>query len=204
MINNPICVLKSEQLVHILALEQTLSHPYVAPDPQSNEPNYDIILRGATAVQANKKLVMIHDWLMFLERPNRLSDQDYTALVRQASHFFLDEYILWKRDPKEHISKYSISTVALKLYMWDMTTQDTVAFTQPELLSSSTIGGLLWARTSCGMSRCATFVKAGKLNKCSSHPSSQLLCRSSRRCTWTLCTYRTLVALHTSCRGDAH
>jgi hypothetical protein len=32
-----------------------------------------------------------------------------------------------------------------------MTTQDTAAFTQPELLLLSTIGGLLWARTSHGM-----------------------------------------------------
>jgi hypothetical protein len=96
MINNPIRALKSEQLVHILTLEQTLSHPYITPDPQINEPNYDITLRGAAAVQADEKLAMIHNWLTFLERPNRLSDQDYTVLVRQALHFFLDEHILWK------------------------------------------------------------------------------------------------------------
>jgi hypothetical protein len=51
-------------------------------------------------VQAEEKLAMIHDWLMFLERPDGLSDQDYMALVCQASHFFLDEHILWKRDPQ--------------------------------------------------------------------------------------------------------
>jgi hypothetical protein len=94
MINNPTCTLKSEQLVHILTLEQTLSHPYITPDPQINKSNYNIILRGATAIQANKKLAMIHDWLTFLERPNGLSDQDYMALVHQASCFFLDECIL--------------------------------------------------------------------------------------------------------------
>jgi hypothetical protein len=51
-------------------------------------------------MQADKKLAMIHDWLTFLERPNGLSDQDYAAVIRQAAWFFLDEHILWKRDPQ--------------------------------------------------------------------------------------------------------
>jgi hypothetical protein len=100
MINNPIHALKSERLVHVLALKQTLSHPYTVPDPQIYEPNYDIIPRSTTAMQADEKLAMIHDWLTFLERPNGLSDQDYAAVIRQAVWFFLDEHILWKRDPQ--------------------------------------------------------------------------------------------------------
>jgi hypothetical protein len=100
MINNPIRAPKSERLVHVLALEQTLSHPYTTPDPQIYEPNYDIIPRSATAIQADEKLAMIHDWLTFLERPDGLSDQDYAAVIRQAARFFLDEHILWKRDPQ--------------------------------------------------------------------------------------------------------
>jgi hypothetical protein len=43
---------------------------------------------------------MIHNWLTFLEQPDGLSDQDYMALVHQASRFFLDEHILWKQDPQ--------------------------------------------------------------------------------------------------------
>ena len=43
MINNLIPAPRSEQLVHVLALEHTYSHPYKTPDPQINEPNYDII-----------------------------------------------------------------------------------------------------------------------------------------------------------------
>jgi hypothetical protein len=100
MINNPIRMPKSEQLVHVLALEQTLSHPYTTPDPQIYEPNYNIIPRSATAIQANEKLAMIHNWLTFLERPDGLSDQDYVAVIRQAARFFLDKHILWKRDPQ--------------------------------------------------------------------------------------------------------
>ena len=41
---------------------------------------------------------MVHDWLTFLERPEGLSDQDYAALIHFASRFFLDDFILWKRD----------------------------------------------------------------------------------------------------------
>jgi hypothetical protein len=100
MINNPIRTPKSEQLVHVLALEQTLSHPYAVPDPQIYEPNYNIIPISTTVIQADKKLAMIHDWLMFLERPDGLSDQDYTAVIRQAVCFFLDKHILWKQDPQ--------------------------------------------------------------------------------------------------------
>ena len=51
-------------------------------------------------MQADKKLAMIHDWLTFMERPEGLSDQDYAAMIRQASRFFLDQHILWKRDPQ--------------------------------------------------------------------------------------------------------
>jgi hypothetical protein len=149
MINNPIHAPKSEQLVHILALKQTLSHPYVAPDPQSNEPNYNIIPRGTAAIQADEKLVMIHDWLMFLEQPNGLSDQDYMALVHQALHFFLDEHILWKQDPQGahkqvlywhchieaihaghdnagHRSFYTTRALIIKHYWWPFMGQDIV------------------------------------------------------------------------------
>jgi hypothetical protein len=100
MINNPIHTLKSEQLVHVLTLEQILSHPYAIPDPQIYKPNYNIILRSATAIQADEKLAMIHDWLMFLEQPDSLSDQDYMAVICQAAWFFLDKHILWKQDPQ--------------------------------------------------------------------------------------------------------
>jgi hypothetical protein len=98
MINNPVPAPSSERLVHVLALEPTFSQPYNTPDAQIDEPNYDIIPRGTVAVQVDKKLEMVHNWLAFLERLEGLSDQDYTALVRQVARFFLDDHILWKRD----------------------------------------------------------------------------------------------------------
>jgi hypothetical protein len=87
MINNPIHTPKLERLVHVLALEQMLSHPYVTPNPQRYEPNYDIIPRSATAMQANEKLAMIHDWLTFLERPDGLSCHDSTHNYDTDTHF---------------------------------------------------------------------------------------------------------------------
>src|ERR1700761_1356784 len=100
MINAPIAAPRSERLVHVLALEATHAYAHTVPDAQSYEPNYDSIPRSAAAMQADVKLAMIHDWLTFLERPGDISDQDYAALIRQASRFFLDENILWKRDPQ--------------------------------------------------------------------------------------------------------
>jgi hypothetical protein len=100
MINHPIAAPQSIKLVHALALETTHAYAHAVPDAHRYEPNYDTILQGATAIQADLKLAMIHDWLTFLERPGGLSDQDYATLIRQASSFFLDENILWKRDPQ--------------------------------------------------------------------------------------------------------
>ena len=100
MINIQVPVPCLERLVHILALEPTFSHAYTTPDAQFGEPNYDFIPRSATVTQADEKLAMIHEWLTFLEQPEGLTDQDYTALIRQAMHFFLDKQILWKRDPQ--------------------------------------------------------------------------------------------------------
>jgi hypothetical protein len=100
MINHPIAAPQSIKLVHALALETMHAYAHAVPDAHRYEPNYDTIPRGAAAIQADLKLAMIHDWLTFLERPGSLSDQDYAALIRQASHFFLDENILWKHDPQ--------------------------------------------------------------------------------------------------------
>ena len=66
------------------------------PNTQIDKPNHDLIPRNAAAMPADKKLAMIHDWLMFMEQPEGLSDQDYTVLIQQALHFFLDQHILWK------------------------------------------------------------------------------------------------------------
>ena len=69
MINQPIRAPRSEEFVHVLALEPTFGHAYDVPDAQIDEPNYDLIPRNAAAMQADKKLAMIHDWLTFMERP---------------------------------------------------------------------------------------------------------------------------------------
>ena len=96
MINHLIPTPQSENLVHVLTLELTLSHAHDTPDAQVDELNYDLIPRTAAATQADKKLAMVHDWLTFLEHPGNISDQDYAALICQVLHFFLDEHILWK------------------------------------------------------------------------------------------------------------
>ena len=69
MINQPICAPRSEKFAHVLALEPTFSHAHDVPDAQIDKPNYDLIPRNAAAMQADKKLAMIHDWLTFMERP---------------------------------------------------------------------------------------------------------------------------------------
>ena len=65
-------------------------------------PNYDDVPRSAAVMRADNKLILINDWLEFLERPDGLSDQDYATLICAAARFFLDKHILWKRDPQGH------------------------------------------------------------------------------------------------------
>ena len=67
---------------------------------QLGEPNYDIMPCIKAAVQADKQLEMVHNWLMFFEQPEGLSDQDQASLAQYASWFFLDDSVLWKQDPQ--------------------------------------------------------------------------------------------------------
>ena len=67
MINIPVPAPCSERLIHVLALEPMFSHAYTTPDTQFSEPNYNLILRSASWIQADEKLAMVHEWLTFLE-----------------------------------------------------------------------------------------------------------------------------------------
>src|SRR6201996_1396778 len=98
MVNHAVAAPKTEQFLMTLALEKTMAHLYVVPDPQINEPNYDIIPWSEAAVKAETRLEMVHEWLTFLERPEGLSDQEHVWLICFAAWFFLDDHILWKRD----------------------------------------------------------------------------------------------------------
>ena len=69
-------------------------------DELITEPNYHLVPRSVAAVQADKRLEMAHDWLTFLDRPPNMPDQEYANLVWFASKFFIDDGVLWKRDPQ--------------------------------------------------------------------------------------------------------
>ena len=82
MVNRTVAAPRSEQFMVVLTLEKMLEHLYNIPDPQSYEPNYDIIPRSMSAVSADKRLEMVHGWLEFLERPDDVSDQEHSAIIR--------------------------------------------------------------------------------------------------------------------------
>jgi hypothetical protein len=147
MINHPIAAPQSIKLVHALALETMHAYAHAVPDAHRYEPNYDTIPWRAAAIQADLKLAMIHDWLTFLERPGGLSDQDYATLICQVSCFFLDENILWKRNPQGmhkcvlyrhrrveaihaghddvgHCGFYATCAIIVECYWWPFMAQD--------------------------------------------------------------------------------
>ncbi|KAF8263161.1 hypothetical protein EI94DRAFT_1598718, partial [Lactarius quietus] len=100
MINQPVPALRTTKLVFTLALEVTLARPYVIADPRTYKANYNTIPRSTVAVQVDRWLEMAHNWLTFLERPEGTNEQDHMAVIRLAARLFLDDNILWKRDPQ--------------------------------------------------------------------------------------------------------
>ena len=96
MVNQTVAVPCTEQFLLMLALEKRMAHPYVVPNPPSEKPNYDVILRSFAAAKAEMCLEMVHKWLTFLECPDGLSDQEHECWIWFATCFFLDDHVLWK------------------------------------------------------------------------------------------------------------
>ena len=44
-----------------------------------------------SAVQTNKKLKLVHEWLTFHSRPNGVTDHEYESLTKYAERFFIDD-----------------------------------------------------------------------------------------------------------------
>ena len=53
-----------------------------------------------TAILADKRLEMAHNWLISMERPDSISDHEYSLVICYATGFFINGGILWKRDPQ--------------------------------------------------------------------------------------------------------
>src|ERR1700761_6986335 len=59
MVSHAVVAPKTEQFLMTLALEKMMAHPYMVPDLQINEPNYNIILQSEAAVKAEMQLEMV-------------------------------------------------------------------------------------------------------------------------------------------------
>ena len=151
MINPSIPAPRSGQLVHTLAMEVTPSRAHGIPDAMPHSPNYDSVPRSAAAMRADNKLIQINDWLEFLERPEDLSDQDYAALIRAAARFFLDEHILWKRDPQGHHKRVLYRHRRLEAIQVAHDDAGHRGFYATRAIITEHIGGRSWAKTSLGM-----------------------------------------------------
>ncbi|SRR6266702_1505910 len=99
MINNPISAPQTNQLLYTLTTKVACRTADM-DDELITEPNYHLVPRSITAVQADKRLEMAHDWLAFLDRLPNMPDQEYANLVHFTSKFFIDDGVLWKRDPQ--------------------------------------------------------------------------------------------------------
>ena len=56
--------------------------------------------RTKAATLADRRLEKAHDWLISMERPDGITDHEFSLIIRYAANFFVSDGILWKRDPQ--------------------------------------------------------------------------------------------------------
>ena len=88
------------KLICTFAVEQATQRPTDITDSDRSEPpiEYYKVPRSAAAILADKRLAMVHDWLITLERPDPISDHEFSLVIHYTSGFFVDNGALWKRD----------------------------------------------------------------------------------------------------------
>src|ERR1700761_5757810 len=59
---------------------------------------YHMIPRNMSAVQANKKLELVHKWLTFCSRPDGVTNCEYKLLTKYTERFFIDDGGMWRRN----------------------------------------------------------------------------------------------------------
>lgn len=72
----------------------------VARLPEITPVSYERFPRSAKALQLEKRLPLIKDWLSELRRPADMTDREYQGFMRFAVQFFVNpEGRLWRKDP---------------------------------------------------------------------------------------------------------
>ncbi len=102
LLNPPTPEAGSAKLLCAFVQEQTVQCPTNIMDSnrEDNPLEYQQVPHMETAVQANKWLEMVHDWLNSFERPNDITDHEYVLVICYTTGFFLDNNTLWKCDPQ--------------------------------------------------------------------------------------------------------
>ncbi len=72
----------------------------IGPDQSETTLEYRQVPCTETAVLADKRLEMAHDWLISFERPDNITQHEYALIIHYASGFFTDTNTLWKCDPQ--------------------------------------------------------------------------------------------------------
>ena len=80
-----------------LALQLATPRPSALADSDAPIEYYKVLCSEAV-IQADKRLAAAHNWLITFERPGDISNHKYALIIRYASGFFVDDYVLWKRN----------------------------------------------------------------------------------------------------------
>ncbi len=102
LLNPPALSSASFQLLCVLTMEQVQPRPKTVSDANHADPPiqyYQIPWLGK-ATFVDKRLEAAHDWLVHFERLSNVDHHKYNLIIRYASGFFMDDYVLWKCDPQ--------------------------------------------------------------------------------------------------------
>jgi hypothetical protein len=93
---------KLDQLLCAFTMEQANQAPADTENSAWEDPSldYQTVPRTVTAIAANRRLEMAHDWLNTLEHPQDTSDHEYSLVIRYVSGFFTNKGVLWKCGPQ--------------------------------------------------------------------------------------------------------
>jgi hypothetical protein len=67
-----------------------------------NSTSYNIVPRSEESNKADRQLLKVQHWLDTLERPDGLTDTEYTTFMRYCTRFFVSDNRLWRKDLKGH------------------------------------------------------------------------------------------------------
>jgi len=90
----------SPKFVSTFVQRQDLSGEEEDDRQSSFEDSYEAIPRSDAAKAEDERILKVKKWLVDLQRPNKLTDAEFSSFIRYCVEFFVDSNRLWRKDPQ--------------------------------------------------------------------------------------------------------